>query len=212
MKAIVVSSGQITDYDFAKRVLESGDLIVCADGGGVHVERCKLVPDAVVGDLDSIDEELLKKLRDNGVTDIVKYPREKDYTDTQLAIDYAIENGADEIIMMGSVGDRLDHTVANIFLLLKLLKNNIKPCIINEKNTVYITDRYISIKGKIGDLVSLIPVGGDVKGICTKGLKYKLSNATITMGDPLGISNVFTDEVAEIEVNNGFLLVIKSRD
>jgi thiamine pyrophosphokinase len=211
MKSVVISHGLIEDLKFLENILRSSDLIICADGGAEYVIKCGLTPDALIGDLDSIDEELLKKI-ENTKCKVRKYPRNKDYTDTQLAIDYAIKMGTKELIMVGSVGDRIDHSLANIFLLTKLIKKNINACIINEKNTIYITEKLITLTGCLGDIVSLIPVGGDVKGIYTEGLEYKLTGQDITMGDPIGISNIFVNENVEIRVESGLLLVIKSRD
>lgn len=211
MKAVVVSNGDIKDINFAKDILKDSHIIIAADGGSRHILNSGFMPDALIGDLDSVDEETLDKIKTSSCA-IVKYPREKDYTDTQIAIDYAIEKKADEIILLGCVGDRLDHTLANIFLLVKLIKQGIKACIVNEKNAIYITDHCIELNGNIGDLLSLIPVGGDVTGIYTKGLKYGLAGKTIKMGDPLGISNVFIDNKIEVKIESGYLLVILSRD
>jgi len=211
MKAAIVSNGETRDYGYLKSILESCNLIICADGGANHVVNCGLVPDALIGDLDSVNKGVLENLRDRG-TKIIKHPREKDYTDTQLAIDYAIEAGAHEIVLLCSLGDRIDHSLANILLLVKLAMMNVKAYIINEKNTVYITNKEIHLRGKIGDIVSLIPVGGDVRGVFTEGLQYKLSGNTMVLGDPVGISNVFTCEEITIKIESGFLLVIKSKD
>ena len=211
MKACVVSHGEIKDYGYIGSIMKDCDFIVCADGGGEHVIRCGLMPDALIGDLDSIGQETLEKIS-NSHCIIVKYPRSKDYTDTQLAINYAIENGADDIVLLGSIGDRLDHSLANIFLMVKLVEQGIRACAINEKNSVYIIKDKIKLKGKIGDLVSLLPIGGDVRGISTHGLSYKLEGKNINMGDPLGISNVFICEDVQIKIESGYLLVIKSID
>lgn len=211
MKAVIVSHGEIKNIGFASNIMNDCDMLVCADGGGAYAVRCGLTPDALVGDLDSIDNISLSIIQNSNCR-IIKYPREKDYTDTQIAIDYAIGQGADEIVILAGTGDRLDHTLANVFLLVKLMKSGKRACLINEKNTVYVINDNIRISGKKGDLLSLLPVGGDVGGITTSGLKYRLSGSDMNMGDPLGISNVFTDEEAYIKIEHGYLLVIKSRD
>ena len=211
MKAVVVSNGDIKDINLAKYILRDSSIIIAADGGARHILNSGFMPDALIGDLDSVDKETLDKIKASHCT-IVKYPREKDYTDTQIAIDYAIEKKADNITFLGCIGDRIDHSLANIFLLVKLIKQGIKACIVNEKNTIYITCDFIKLDGKIGDLLSLIPVGGDVTGIYTKGLKYGLEGKIIKMGDPLGISNVFIGNTIEVKIESGYLLVILSRD
>jgi thiamine pyrophosphokinase len=211
MKAVVVSHGEVKDFEYIRKVMAGADLIVCADGGCEYVIKCGLIPDALIGDLDSIDYEILEVVKDTNCC-IIRYPREKDYTDTELAVNYALDQGSDEIILLAGTGDRLDHSLANIFLLVKLLNRSIKACLINENNTVYITNNTITLKGNIGDLVSLIPVGGDVEGIYTDGLQYRLSGHGIKMGEPLGISNVFTNEEVNVRIKSGILLVIKSFD
>jgi thiamine pyrophosphokinase len=211
MKAVVVSHGEVKDFEFVKKIMAEADLIVCADGGCEYVTKCGLVPDVLIGDLDSIDHETLESIKNTSCI-IIRYPREKDYTDTELAVNYALDHGADEIIMLAGTGDRLDHSLANIFLLIKLVNRSIKACLVNENNTVYITNDSITLKGNIGDLVSLIPAGGDVEGIYTEGLQYRLSGHDIKMGEPLGISNVFTSEEVSVRIKSGTLLVIKSFD
>lgn len=211
MKAVIVSHGRIDDISFAKSVMESGDMIVCADGGAEFAFKCGLTPDACVGDFDSISAAGLEMVKKKCPT-VIRYPAEKDYTDTQLAIRYAAGKGADEMVLLGCIGDRIDHTAANILLLAGLLKADIKASIVNEKNTVYMTDSGIKVNGKPGEPLSLIPIGGDALGVRTRGLRYVLSDQNIRMGNPIGVSNVFTSTQAEITIESGMLLVIKSTD
>lgn len=211
MRAVIVSHGEIKDMDFASRIMRDSEMLVCADGGGTYAVKCGIMPDVLIGDLDSIDAGSLSIIENSGCK-VIKYPREKDYTDTQLAIDYAVEQGANEITILAGTGDRLDHTLANVFLLVKLLKSGITASLVNENNAVYVMNDSIKLQGKRGDLLSLLPVGGDVKGIHTSGLQYKLSGSNMDIGDPLGISNVFTGEEAYVKIDGGYLLVIKSRD
>lgn len=211
MRAVIVSHGAIHDLGYAKKIMMDCQIVVCADGGAEYAVKCGIIPDAVIGDLDSIDSDVLEKLQDSGCS-IIKYPKDKDYTDTQLAIDYAVNHGAHEIVMLGSLGNRMDHSLANVFLLVKLIKSGIVPCIIDEHNSIYITDSTIRLNGREGDIVSLLPVGGDVTGVYTHGLKYRLNGSVLPMGDPLGISNVFLKDEAVVTISSGLLLVIKSRD
>lgn len=211
MRVVIVSHGKIDNLSFAKGVMARGDMLVCADGGAEYAFECGLTPDVCVGDFDSIPAGVLDKVKKSGCR-VIQYPREKDYTDTQLAISCAMDMGADEIVLLGSIGDRVDHTLANIFLLVGLIKSNIKASIVNEKNTIYITNSCIKVDGKPGDLLSVIPIAGDAVGVKTEGLKYKLSGQTIKMGNPVGVSNVFTSYEAVITIDSGTLLVIKSMD
>lgn len=136
----------------------------------------------------------------------------KDETDTQLAMLKAIELGATDVTFIGVIGERFDHSYANLSLLLYLLNRNIKGKIVNEKNEIYLIDKFIEVEGKKGELLSLLPYSKEVKGIYTKGLFYGLSGQSMDLEMPYGISNVFTEDKATIEIEKGLLLVIKPRE
>jgi len=211
MKVLIISNGDIKDYNFYKKLIKDADMVICADGGANHAYRMKLKPHLIVGDLDSIKEEVLEFYEKEGVR-IEKYPPMKDETDTQLAMLKAIELGAREITFIGVIGERLDHSYANLSLLLYLLKRNIKGKIVNEMNEIYLINKFIEVEGKKGELLSLLPYSKEVKGIYTKGLFYGLSGQSMDLEMPYGISNVFTEDKATIEIEEGLLLVIKPRE
>ena len=116
MTGIIVCSGSITDYALIEKYFEKADLIICADGGANHLRKLGKLPDILVGDFDSISEGDLDLLLAANV-EIVRFPSEKDATDTQLAVQLAMDRGCDEVILLGAAGTRLDHTLANVFLL-----------------------------------------------------------------------------------------------
>ncbi|MGI1691414.1 thiamine diphosphokinase [Thermoanaerobacter uzonensis] len=211
MKVLIISNGDIKDYNFYEKLLKDVDMVICADGGANHAYRMKLKPHLIVGDLDSIEEEVLEFYEKEGVR-IEKYPPMKDETDTQLAMLKAIELGAKEITFIGVIGERLDHSYANLSLLLYLLNRNIKGKIVNEMNEIYLINKFIEVEGKKGELLSLLPYSKEVKGIYTKGLFYGLSGQSMDLEMPYGISNVFTEDKATIEIEEGLLLVIKPRE
>jgi thiamine pyrophosphokinase len=211
MRVLIISNGDIKDYDFYKNLTKEVDIVICADGGANHAYQMKLKPHLIVGDLDSIKEEVLEFYENKGVK-IEKYSPMKDETDTQLAMIKAIELGAKEIIFTGVFGERFDHSYANLSLLLYLLNRNIKGKIINEKNEIYLIDKFLEIEGKKGELLSLLPYSKDVKGIYTKGLFYALSGQSMDLEMPYGISNVFIEDKATIKIEEGLLLVIKPRE
>ncbi|ADD02565.1 MAG: thiamine pyrophosphokinae [Thermoanaerobacter sp.] len=211
MRVLIISNGDIKDYNFYKNLTKEVDIVICADGGANHAYQMKLKPHLIVGDLDSIKEEVLEFYKNKGVK-IEKYSPMKDETDTQLAMIKAIELGAKEIIFTGVFGERFDHSYANLSLLLYLLNRNIKGKIINEKNEIYLIDKFLEIEGKKGELLSLIPYSKDVKGIYTKGLFYALSGQSMDLEMPYGISNVFIEDKATIKIEEGLLLVIKPRE
>lgn len=211
MKTCIISNGEFNDSDYIRKLINNCDYVICADGGANIAYKLGIVPNLIIGDLDSADKQIIDYYKKNGVQ-VDKYPTEKDETDTQLATLKAIEIGADEIIYIASIGSRFDHSIANLSLLLYLLKRNIKGIIASEKNEIHLVDRSLELEGKIGDIVSLIPYSTDVKGIYTDGLYYSLSGQDMSLDMPYGISNVFINNKIKIKIDSGLLLVIKSKD
>ncbi|EGD52966.1 thiamine pyrophosphokinase [Thermoanaerobacter ethanolicus JW 200] len=211
MKVLIISNGDIKDYNFYEKLLKDVDMVICADGGANHAYQMKIKPDLIIGDFDSIKEEILEFYENEGVR-IEKFPPMKDETDTQLAMLKAIELGATDVTFIGVIGERFDHSYASLSLLLYLLNRNIKGKIVNEKNEIYLINKFIEVEGKKGELLSLLPYSKEVKGIYTKGLFYGLSGQSMDLEMPYGISNVFTEDKATIEIEEGLLLVIKPRE
>ncbi|AGB19124.1 thiamine diphosphokinase [Thermoanaerobacterium thermosaccharolyticum] len=211
MKTCIISNGEFNDSDYIRKLINNCDYVICADGGANIAYKLGIVPNLIIGDLDSADKQIIDYYKKNGVQ-VDKYPTEKDETDTQLATLKAIELGTDEIIYIASIGSRFDHSIANLSLLLYLLKRNVKGIIASEKNEIHLIDRSLELEGKIGDIVSLIPYSTDVKGIYTDGLYYSLSGQDMPLDMPYGISNVFINNKIKIKIDSGLLLVIKSKD
>lgn len=213
MKAIIISNGNIEKDEFYRRLFKKEDpqFIISVDGGTNHLKRLGIIPNFIVGDLDSISKETLEYFKKLNV-EIMKYNTQKDETDTQLAIELAIKLKVNEVILLGSLGTRIDHSLANIYLLEYIVKKGIQAQIIDQCNRIYLIDKKIKLKGKKGDLLSLLPFSDIVKGISTKGVKYHLKNGEMKKENPYGISNVFKDEIAEISIEEGLLLVILSKD
>ena len=211
MRAAILSNGRVVDYEYTKSIISQTYMFVCADGGGFHAAKMGLVPNALIGDFDSLDEKVIKDFEEKG-TRVFRYKPDKDQTDTQLAVEYAVEKGANEVIFLGCSGSRIDHTYANISLLIWLMNKGIKGVMIDEYNEIVVTDRYVKISGKTGDLVSLLAITPRVSGVRTNGLKYGLEDGILRYDNTLGISNEFLAEDAEIWVKEGTLMVIKARD
>lgn len=211
MKSCVISNGTIYDISYIKKEIIDCDLIICADGGTNNAYKMNITPNLIIGDLDSVNKDILCYYKEKGVN-IERYPTIKDMTDTQIATKKALELGASEIVFIAVIGSRFDHTYANLSLLLFLLKRNIKGVIINEKNEIYLINDSIELTGKIGDILSLIPYSSNVNGIYTEGLQYALSGNNMSLELPYGVSNVFIKNTVRIKIQSGLLLVIKSRD
>lgn len=211
MKCVIIASGNFEYTPKIKDIINRADLIICADGGTQHLKSVQIDPDIIIGDMDSTDHGTQSFFKSKKIP-IIQYPEKKNETDTELCIFHAIEKGAEKIILLGVTGTRLDHTLANILLLKKLAAHNIPACVIDPHNEVYLVLDTLTLTGKPGQLLSIIPVTHQVTGITLAGLEYPLNNATLYMADTLGISNVFKEERVSIRIKSGILIVTKSRD
>ncbi|MCR2042579.1 thiamine diphosphokinase [Anaerosalibacter massiliensis] len=211
MKSLVVSNGEINDLNQLKSISKEMDFIIAVDGGAKYILKSDIQPDLVVGDLDSIDKDILKEIKEKNIP-ILKYPSHKDYTDTELALKYLIDKGFKEIVLMGVIGSRIDHTLANIFLLSELLNQGVKGIIINEKNTMHIIDDEMEIKKEDGVFISVLPINSDGAKVTLKGFEYETDRVDFNFSSTLGVSNRIIEEKGYIKVENGICLIIESRD
>lgn len=211
MKCVIVANGIIKNYGYLKQIIEHSDMVVCADGGSRHLRKVNILPDIVIGDLDSMSQAD-RVFFENRNVQIIRYPVRKDASDTELAVAWAMENKADDITLTGTSGKRLDHTLANIFLMKQIAAKRIACRMVDDHNEIYLISDEIRLKGSPGDLVSIIPVTEKVSGLTLAGLEYSLEDAEIFMGTSIGISNCFTGNKAFISIKTGLLAVIKSKD
>lgn len=211
MRVLIIGNGNIANTRIIQNILKPDDVILCCDGGSKYLFEEGIIPHYIIGDLDSSIPQIIQFFETKDVI-FKKFNRKKDETDMELCIDFAISLGTSQIIILGGIGTRLDHTLTNINLLIKAENSNVKATIIDDNNEINIISSSIQINGKKGDLISLIPISTTVNGISTSGLEYPLTNATMTIGKSLGVSNVLEDIKANISIKDGYLLVIKSRD
>lgn len=207
MRAVIVANGMIEDEEGAKATAAGASMLICADGGAHHVLRWGLRPHAVIGDMDSLDEEALHRLEAAGAV-LLRYPSRKDETDLELALDYAVRQGADEIFILGALGGRWDHTVANILLLTWSRLEGREVQIIAGQERLFLVRRQVTLHGAAGDIVSLLPLSPVVEGIVTSGLEYPLRGEPLYMGPSRGVSNVMLGPEASITIESGWLLVV----
>lgn len=211
-RAIVFAGAQIQEYSFCKRYIKPGDTVICCDSGLTHAKALGLLPNYIVGDFDSVPPALLAEYENTGIP-FEKHPAQKDETDMELGLDLAVKLGIDDIIIIGGIGNRFDHTLANAHLLLRLLKKGVRGRLVDEKNCVELIDRPMKVYGKPGDLVSTIPLSMEVTGITLKGFQYPLTDKTLTIDDDIvAVSNVLMEQEGEIELTSGYLFVILARD
>ena len=222
MQAIVLADG-----DVAPRARIDGAwpgwadpaaLVVAADGGARHAAALDLRPTIWVGDGDSVAPGDLERLAADGA-EIRRVPSAKDESDTELAVLAAIERGADEIVILGALGGaRTDHALANVGLLAH-------PWLAARRGLLLDAGARISflrapasdgsaiaraLPGRVGDLVSLLPLGDGVEGVTTSGLRYPLTDEPLPAGPARGLSNVRDDARATVTVRRGMLLIVES--
>lgn len=213
MNTLIITGGKI-NKNFAKKYLKSNkyDIIIAVDKGLETIDYLKLEPQYILGDFDSVNTKILEKYKTQNIK-IIKLNPEKDFTDTHSAIDLALEIKSTEITILGAIGTRLDHTMANIHILKQALDKNIKAKIVNEKNEIELINKEIIIKKDDNyKYVSIIPLTTNVTGITIEGMKYIINDYTLSIGDSLGVSNEQIDKEAKISIKTGILVVIKSKD
>lgn len=210
MKTVIFANGEIENYDFVKRLTVSDDYIICCDGGTRHAFIMGVRPDVILGDMDSVDTEMKAAYKNDGVQVIV-FPAEKDFTDLELAIDFALSRGTDEIQIFGGLGGRFDHELANVHALVRAAEAGVKAFLIDIGAVVAVTCNEYEIKGENGDIVSLIPLSGSVSGVTTEGLYYPLNAETLKTGSTRGVSNVMLTGEAKVTVEAGWLAVIVTK-
>ncbi len=209
-RAVLVANGQIRDDRAARAVIQSGELLIAADGGARHLARLGFTPHIVVGDMDSLTDAELAQLQAAGAG-ILRYPAEKDETDLELAIAYALEQGCTVLRIVAALGDRIDQTLANIFLLDYPGLENIDARLDDGREEVFLVRDRALISGGVGDGVSLLPIGGAAHGVATHGLRYPLQNETLYPERSRGVSNEMLAALAEIQVVEGKLICIHTR-
>jgi thiamine pyrophosphokinase len=207
MRAIIIANGRIQDGDLHSSLITPMDLVICADGGVDNALTLGLVPDVVIGDLDSLDESLRSRLEKQHCQ-FIPYPARKDETDLELAVKYAAEQGAQEILILGALGYRLDHALANVLLLALPELRSAKVKILDGGQEIFLIRDEALIKGQVGDTLSLLPLTGHVTGIYTEGLEYPLENGTLYRGPARGVSNVLTAPQARVRIDQGLLLAV----
>jgi thiamine pyrophosphokinase len=209
-RLIIFANGIVPELESARRLLQAGDFLIAADGGTRHVLALGLFPSIVIGDLDSLTQDDRRQLDAKGV-EIQQHSRVKDETDLELAFHYACTGGYREILVVGALGGRLDQTLGNLSLLTNPEFATLEVRVDDGVEEAFITRGCCEVHGKPGDIVSLIPWSGEVRGVCTKGLRWPLHDETLFPDKTRGISNEMTCETAAISQKSGLLLIIHHR-
>ncbi len=202
MRAVIIAGGNVCREQLGK-FLREDDYIICADSG---FDRAgDINPDMLLGDFDSIAE-----FPENVESE--RFPVKKDFTDSELAVRYALEKGYKELLLFGFTGGRMDHTIANLGLLEYIEKMGGEGIIIDRNSEIRLLGRSCRLSGKPGDLVSILPLDEELCGVRTEGLEYPLAGETLYRYECRGVSNVMTGNTCLIETAGGKGFVIKSND
>ncbi len=190
--------------------ISSSSLVIGADSGAEKALDMGIVPNLVVGDMDSISPKILEQLKELKVP-LEIYPAEKDLTDTEIAIQAAYQRDYKDIVIAGAVGDRWDHSLANIFLLKKYADLGVNIRIIDDKNQIELINEYKRIE-KDESFYSVIALADDGVVLSLKGFYYDLDRERLDFGSTRGLSNYIVEPFAEIFIESGFCLLVKSVD
>ncbi len=219
-KVVIISNGYIepTDLD----VIDKLDYIICADGGANFLMFTEIIPNMIVGDLDSIDEDVQHHYR-NTPCEFIEFDTEEDKTDTHLSLEYSLKHiDCREIIILGALGLRFDHTLANLHLLYNAMRDNEltedeenakrhTPTIriVSEAGEITVTDSRLDLKGEPGDQVFFIPLTDDVGKVECHGLRFPVNQKEILSRPDGGFNNEMIGKKASIKVNQGIMMVVK---
>jgi thiamine pyrophosphokinase len=208
-RTLIFANGELPDLEKARALLRADDYIVCADGGTQHALALGLKPNVIVGDLDSLRMDV-QSLKEQGI-EIILYPHDKDETDLELAISHALQEDPSSILIVAGLGFRLDHTLGNISLLADARLSSLDCRLDDGLDEAFFCRGRSEVRGRSGDLVSLIPWGRAVEGVRTEGLKWPLRAETLYPEKSRGISNELLGDVGKIQIATGLLLVIHHR-
>jgi thiamine pyrophosphokinase len=210
MRAYIFANGVMED-PAQTLVPDPHDLVISADGGSRHCQELNLIPDVLIGDLDSADPELAASWERDGV-EVIRHPEDKDQTDLELALLLAQERGAEEIRVYGAVGGRLDMTFGNLTLLAhpELTVPATLICGLEEVHLMKPGDT-LELEGVPGELLSLIPLQPGSATVTAQGVRYPLHDEDLFFGTTRGISNCLADRRAVIRLSSGLLAVVHTR-
>ncbi len=210
IKVIVVCGGACADKPFYKELLAEHDKVVVADSGAELAREVGVIPDAAVGDFDSITPSTLSWLQDNQVR-IIEYAAAKDKTDGELAIETALEMDPSVITLTATLGGRPDHMLANLFLLRNSRFRGMNCRIIESTARITLVTDEAQIHGSQGETVSLLPLAS-CTDVVLEGFKYQLEGGTIEAGATLGMSNLLLTGDGKIKIGTGQLLVVQNTE
>jgi thiamine pyrophosphokinase len=212
--AVIVAAGSTLDEDvFYRRFISDGAYSVAADAGLKVFHRLNILPDLFIGDGDSVGSAEWQWAQRHQVP-AQKFPCDKDATDTQLALDFLLQRGDRDIYILGGIGSRLDHTLANLYLLTYAHERHARVTLYHPYHNVHLLtpEQPLTLHGDKGDLVSLLPVTDSITGVVAQGFRWNLTAATLYRGSTVGVSNYLVGEEASVSLATGLAFVMKVKE
>ncbi|MGE5629362.1 MAG: thiamine diphosphokinase [Solirubrobacterales bacterium] len=211
MKTVILSGGKPPSLGLLKSELKECDILIGVDSGGNFLRDQGIIPDYLVGDFDSINKENIEYFKLNG-SNIYEYPKDKDFTDTELALELAVKLRSDSIVFLGCTGSRIDHIMGNLGLLRKCIEKEIKGFIKDDHNFIMLSKKPLKLSGNKGKLFSVQAYCNEINNLTITGAKFPLHNHKLNLGDPITISNEFLEEYVHIDFSDGIIMIIYPRD
>ncbi len=212
MLAAIFLNGSPDSPDLLRRVAGRADLVVAADGGARYALEAGVVPDLVVGDMDSLGEGLAREVESRGAS-LERHPVRKDKMDGHLAVLAARERGATAADLLCAVGGRLGALFAVTHILLAAERIGLHSTVVADRGRMFVVEAGSrKVEGASQDSISIFPLSGPAAGVTLEGMEYPLENATLEPGDTLGFHNELIGNEARVSVGNGALLVVQETE
>ena len=200
-RAIIYCSGQLTE-DITRGIL------IAVDGGANILQQKGVIPNLLIGDMDSIDPVVLEHFKNSPETEVISYNVQKNETDTELAVCWCINQGIKEIVIKNDLGGFFAHTLGLVAHLYQGREKGIKITIESSREIVMLTTSPFSFSADLQTKISLIPMTDSVTRVFTKGLLYPLKGEDLYRKGTRGLSNVFIDEKMELSYTSGELIMV----
>jgi len=210
-KRVVIFAGGELSPDYFD-LLDEDDFIIGADQGALFLISHGYTPDIAVGDFDSVSPEALQDIENLSKKTITCDAVNKDLTDSEMALDIAIDQQPDSILLLGVTGTRIDHSLASIQMMTRALQRQINCYVMDTHNYITLTGSQAVINDLGYTYVSLLPLTPEVSGITIEGFQYPLTDATLKLGQSLGVSNKLISSSGTVSIRSGLLLIIQSKD
>ena len=206
MKCVIISGGSPPSKKLIKQQLCDADIVIGVDGAADLLTDCEITADIIIGDFDTAKKINVLGQQNNGA-EVIRLRVDKDETDTEAAVNLAIERGAKNIIMLGAMGSRTDHSLANISMLKPIHEKGSFGKILDDNTEMFVCDTEVTLKASLGQTISILPFSADII-VSASGLKYPLKELALPFGTSRGVSNIIDKSSVNINVTGGYALII----